>query len=712
LDDIISSQKSHLDKSRLGYNQIEKGSSSKTAEQETYPKRYAEAIKGDRKIYTEYYRDTPPPRRFKFQNQQQIDRSQEEEGFIRAPPFRRSSTPRYQTMFFGLCYACNNFGHKAVNCRGNNKNIKNFDYTQKGYPRRPSETQRISYNSFESLSTEVECYKCNNFGHMAKDFKMIVPPREPQQNNNSHIQEPQKRTWIRKQNQYSNEECTLTLQAKHKKRGWYVDSGCSKHMTGDRDKFLTLIKERDGLVSFGNHDSAKIIGKGTVRIGNKNTKAEKFLLVEDMKHNLRSVSKMCYQGHKFTFDSQKCEIRKEGSRKLIATTARTSNNIYVLSEIGNEKYFLGKEDESWLWHRRMGHIHFDNLVKVSKREAIREIPQFTKPTNTLCKHCQQGNQTKTRFKSKEYSTTRLLEIVHTNLVGPTTTKGLKGEKYLMLLVDDYTRMTAIFFLKKKSKSFENFKIYKEMVENEMDSKIKCLISDKGGEFTLNKFMDYCSSHGIKRKFYVARTPQQNGVVERKNRSVQEMARTMLMDSKLTDIFWTQVVHTIVHIQNKVILRNNTDKTTYELWKGRPANVKHFRVFGSKCYIKREDGRMGKFDSRVDKGVLVGYSSTRKAYKCYNLISKKIVESINVTIDETGRPESKEEENDSMEQPFEKEAEDEKEVEDEDEENLTKEEEKVQQVSPKTPSRRVQKNHPSDQIIENKDEGVETRRRIC
>jgi hypothetical protein len=102
-------------------------------------------------------------------------------------------------------------------------------------------------------------------------------------------------------------------------------------------------------------------------------------------------------------------------------------------------------------------------------------------------------------------------------------------------------------------------------------------------------------------------------------------------------FWTQVVHTSVHIQNRVMLRNNTDKTPYELWKGRPANVKHFRFFGSKCYIKREDGRMGKFDSRADKGILVGYSSTRKSYKCYNLRLNKVVESINVTIDETGRP---------------------------------------------------------------------------
>jgi transposase InsO family protein len=97
--------------------------------------------------------------------------------------------------------------------------------------------------------------------------------------------------------------------------------------------------------------------------------------------------------------------------------------------------------------------------------------------------------------------------VHNDLVGPTTKKGLNGEKYFMLLVDDYTRMTTVCFLRKKPEYFENFKVYKEMVENEMNSKIKCLRYDNGGEFTSNEFMDYCSRHGIKRQLSVVRTPQ-------------------------------------------------------------------------------------------------------------------------------------------------------------------------------------------------------------
>jgi hypothetical protein len=172
-----------------------------------------------------------------------------------------------------------------------------------------------------------------------------------------------------------------------------------------------------------------------------------------------------------------------------------------------------------------------------------------------------------------------------------------------------------------------------------------------------------SEHGIKR----SRTPQKNGVVERKNMTVHEMDRTMLMDSKLTNVFWVQEVHTTVHIQNIGMLRTKNDKTPYELWEGRPTNVKHFRVFGSKCYIKREDGRMGKFDSRVDKGILVGYSSKRKAYKCFNMRLNKIVESINVTIDETNGREKKKSSKDSMEEDHEEELKEEEVDEESDEE---------------------------------------------
>ena len=169
---------------------------------------------------------------------------------------------------------------------------------------------------------------------------------------------------------------------------------------------------------------------------------------------------MCDQGHILIFSSKDCEIRKEGTNRLVATTARTPNNIYILNDIGKESCCLGKEDESWLWHKRMGHINFNNLVKVSKKESVREMPEITKPVNIVCKQCQHGKQTKVEFKTKEYSITKPLELVHTDLCGPMRTKGLEGESYFMLLVDDYTRMTWVYFLKKKSEAFEHFIVFK------------------------------------------------------------------------------------------------------------------------------------------------------------------------------------------------------------------------------------------------------------
>jgi hypothetical protein len=131
-------------------------------------------------------------------------------------------------------------------------------------------------------------------------------------------------------------------------------------------------------------------------------------------------------------------------------------------------------------------------------------------------------------------------------------------------------------------------------------------------------------------------------------------------------------------------------------------VKHFRVFGRKCYTKREVGKMGKFDSRAEKGILVGYSSTRKTYKCYNLRLNKVVENINVVVDETGGRKLKEEENESVEHVYKEEEKDEETTEGEDEEDHIEVEEKEQQVLSKTPSKHIQKNHLLDQIIENKD----------
>lgn len=237
------------------------------------------------------------------------------------------------------------------------------------------------------------------------------------------------------------------------------------------------------------------------------------------------------------------------------------------------------------------------------------------------------------FKTKENNTSRPLELVHTDLCGPTRTRALAGERYFMLLIDDFLRMTWVTFLHDKSQAFERFKIFWKMVERESGCKLKCLRYDQGGEFTSNEFQKYYERHGIRRQYSAPWTPQKNGVVERKKWTLKEMARTMLNEENIPDMYWKEAVHTTIYTLKWVQLRTNNRITPYELWYDRKPPVKYFKVFGRKCFIERDEDGLGGFDSRSDEGIFLGYSNHNKAYKCYNKRLRRVIESIHIRVDE-------------------------------------------------------------------------------
>jgi hypothetical protein len=183
-------------------------------------------------------------------------------------------------------------------------------------------------------------------------------------------------------------------------------------------------------------------------------------------------------------------------------------------------------------------------------------------------------------------------------------------------------------------------------------------------------------------------------------------------------FWRDAIYTTVHILNRAQLRPNHDKTPYELWFGRPTSVKHFRIFGSKCYIKNDEDNLGKFDPRSDEGIFLGYSPNKKAYRCYNLRLLNIVESANVKIDDLKLKKSISQDISKIDKKKSQQEDDDVESQQEDDDNETQEnkpytdEEDNEEIPlPKAPSKRVQKNHPESQIIGNKNAGVETRRKL-
>ena len=145
---------------------------------------------------------------------------------------------------------------------------------------------------------------------------------------------------------------------------------------------------------------------------------------------------------------------------------------------------------------------------------------------------------------------------------------------------------------------------------------------------------FCTRSGISQEFFAPITPQQNGVVERKNRVIQEMARAMLHNKEVARNLWGEAVNTVCHTVNRVYFKPNIKKTPYELWKGRKPNVKYFRIFGNTCFILKDRKNVGKFDSRNDEGIFMDYSSTSKAYRKYNKRTMKVMETVNVVIDES------------------------------------------------------------------------------
>jgi hypothetical protein len=196
-------------------------------------------------------------------------------------------------------------------------------------------------------------------------------------------------------------------------------------MTGDKSKFLTLSDSKSGNVTFGNDAPGTIKGKGIVSLSNGKRKAQDVLFVEGLKHNLLSVSQVCDRGCEVIFTSKDCRIKSMDSGQLVAKGIRTENNVYVLKE-EKEECHLSKYDESWLWHRRLGHLNFDHIIKLRNNGAVKDLPKISKTYDSVCKPCQIGKLTRTQFKSKNFpSTEKHLQLVHMDLCGPSRKEGTR-----------------------------------------------------------------------------------------------------------------------------------------------------------------------------------------------------------------------------------------------------------------------------------------------
>ncbi|GJT14282.1 putative ribonuclease H-like domain-containing protein [Tanacetum coccineum] len=288
-------------------------------------------------------------------------------------------------------------------------------------------------------------------------------------------------------------------------------------------------------------------------------------------------------------------------------------------------------DESNKWHRRLGHVNFKNLNKLVKGNLVRGLPSKIFQNDHTCVACQKGKQHKASYKAKSVSSiSHSLQLLHMDLFGPTSVRSLNHKTYCLVITDDFSRFSWVFFLRTKDETSGILKDFIRQIENQLNQKVKTIRCDNGTEFKNRDFIEFCGSKGIKREYSNARTPQQNGVAERKNRTLIEAARTMLADSFLPNTFWAEAVSTACYVLNRVLVTKPHNKTPYELVTGKIPIISYIRPFGCHVTILNTIDHLGKFDGKSDEGFLVGYSLQSKAFRVYNLETKRVEENLHIT----------------------------------------------------------------------------------
>nr|GEY18320.1 hypothetical protein [Tanacetum cinerariifolium] len=373
------------------------------------------------------------------------------------------------------------------------------------------------------------------------------------------------------------------------------------HMTGNLKLLCNFVEKFLGTVRFGNDQFALILGYGYLVQGN--VMINRVYYVEGLNHNLFSVGQFCDTDLEVAFRKSTCFVRNlQGNDLLTGKRGSDLSTISLQESTSSTPLCLmakATPTQAWLWHRRLSHLNFDYINLLSKNDIVIGLPKLKYVKDQLCSSCELSKAKRSSFKSKAVpSSNGRLNLLHMDLCGPMRVASINGKKYILVIVDDYSIYTWTL----------------------------------GTEFLNKTLIAFFKEDGIEHQTSTARTPEQNGVVKRRNRTLVEAARTMLSASQLPLFFWAEAVATACYTQNRSIIIPTHDKTPYHIINDRKPSIKHLHIFGCICYITKDGKNLDKMKEKKDQCILVGYSTQSKGYRVYNKRTRMIVESIYIRFD--------------------------------------------------------------------------------
>lgn len=409
---------------------------------------------------------------------------------------------------------------------------------------------------------------------------------------------------------------------------WLIDSGATSHVVNNRHLFMKFDSHHKSQVDVANGGTESVCGKGTCSIeilnesGNvAQLKLSNVLFAPQITGNMLSVGKLCADGFTVCFGDSSCTILHNGKQIGIADEV---NGLYKLRQPNKVCSLKSNEYCIHDWHRIFGHRDPNAIKAMNKSGMLDGMKMVDCGKSLQCETCMKAKTTRLPFPKKALKkSNKVLELIHTDVCGPMQVESFGKKKWLLTIIDDFSRYTVIYFLRNKSDVGESVKEYIAMVENKFGCKPKTIRSDRGGEYMAGELKQFFRTKGIATQYTAPYSPQQNGVAERKNRTLIEMARCMLTDAHLPYYLWAEAVSMANYIQNRTITKG-ADEIPHILWYGTKPSVVNWQIFGTKCYVHVPSEKRRKLDNTATQMIFIGYDSESKAYRCFDPVNRKLV----------------------------------------------------------------------------------------